>query len=124
MKVLIDRRVLEAMLHLARELHPREVVLLLRGEVDGDEIRVTELLLPPFASSGRGFAEFPAHALPIDFTVVGTAHSHPSGSSRPSTLDLNHFYSRVMMILAYPYRESDAAVFNSRGEPLPLSVRD
>ena len=124
MKVLIDRRVLEAMLHLARELHPREVVLLLRGEVDGDEIRVTELLLPPFASSGRGFAEFPAHALPIDFTVVGTAHSHPSGSSRPSTLDLNHFYSRVMMILAHPYRESNVAVYNSSGEVLFLGMME
>jgi proteasome lid subunit RPN8/RPN11 len=122
MKVHIDRRALNAMLHLAREQHPHEVILLLRGDVDGDGIRISEFLFPPFATSGSGFAGFPSHMLPIDFTIVGTAHSHPSGSWAPSTTDLNHFYSRIMMILAYPYREDAAAAYNSRGEPLPLVV--
>lgn len=122
MKVHVDRQALDAMLHLAREQHPHEVILLLRGDVDGGGIRISEFLFPPFATSGSGFAGFPAHMLPIDFTIVGTAHSHPSGSSAPSTTDLNHFYSRVMMILAYPYREDAAAAYNSRGEPLPLVV--
>ena len=122
MRVNIDRQVLDAMLHLAREQHPHEVILLLRGVAKKDDIRISELLLPPFASAGTGFAEFPLHMLPIDFTIVGTAHSHPSGSATPSTQDLNNFYSRVMVILAYPYRESDAAAFNSRGESIMIGV--
>ena len=122
MKVYIDRQAFDAMLRLAREQHPHEVILLLRGGVNRDGIRISEFLFPPFATSGSGFAGFPSHMLPIDFTIVGTAHSHPSGSSAPSTTDLNHFYSRVMMILAYPYREDTAAAYNSRGEPLPLVV--
>jgi proteasome lid subunit RPN8/RPN11 len=122
MKTHIDRQALEAMLHLAREQHPHEVIILLRGKVKRDEMWITEFLFPPFATSGRRFAESPSHMLPIDFTVIGTAHSHPSGELRPSTTDLNHFYSRIMIILAYPYRESKVAAFNSRGELLPLVV--
>ncbi|MCW3979748.1 MAG: Mov34/MPN/PAD-1 family protein [Candidatus Bathyarchaeota archaeon] len=122
MKVHIDRQALDAMLHLSRVQHPREVVLLLRGETINDEVHISEFLFPPFATSGRSFAEFPLHMLPIDFTVVGTAHSHPSGSLRPSTRDLNNFYSRVMVILAFPYREGDAAAYNSKGESIQLGV--
>lgn len=122
MKVLIDRQVLEAMLNLAREIHPREVVLLLRGKINRGDIKIEEYLLPPFASSGRGFARFPPHMLPIDFSIVGTAHSHPSISSTPSAADLNHFYSRVMMIFPYPYTEERAAAYNAKGERLPLSI--
>ncbi len=122
MKAYIDRQALEAMLHLAREQHPHEVVLLLRGEISNDEVHISEFLFPPFATAGRSFAEFPLHMLPIDFTIVGTAHSHPSGSVRPSTQDLNNFYSRVMIILAFPYREGDMAAYNSKGESIPLGV--
>ena len=122
MKAYIDRRALEAMLHLAREQHPHEVVFLLRGKMSNEEIRISEFLFPPFATAGKSFVEFPLHMLPIDFTILGTAHSHPSGSAKPSTRDLNNFYSRVMVILAFPYREGDAAAYNSKGEPIPLGV--
>lgn len=122
LKAHIERQTLDAMLHLSREQHPHEVVLLLRGETINDEVHISEFLFPPFATAGRSFAEFPLRMLPIDFTIVGTTHSHPSGSPRPSTRDLNNFYSRVMIILAFPYREGDAAAYNSKGEPFPLDV--
>lgn len=122
MKVLIDRKTLEAMMSFARENHPHEVVLLLRGKREKDAFFIEEFLFPPFASSGRGFAQFPPHMLPIDFSIVGTAHSHPSGSTKPSASDLNNFYGRFMMILAYPYGREDAAAFNSRGENLAIEI--
>ncbi len=122
MKITIGRGLLESVLELARELHPQEVVLLLRGKVSRGEILIEDFLLPPFASAGLNFAQFPSHMLPIDFSIVGTAHSHPSGSASPSAADLNHFYGRVMLILAYPYRETSVAAYNSRGERLPFSL--
>jgi proteasome lid subunit RPN8/RPN11 len=122
MKIATGRGLLESALDLARELHPQEVVLLLRGKVSRGEIRIEDFLLPPFASAGLDFAQFPSHMLPIDFSIVGTAHSHPSGSVSPSAADLNHFYGRVMLILAYPYRETSVAVYNSRGERLIFSL--
>ena len=79
-------------------------------------------LIPPFAVSGSSFAEFPAHVLPIDFSIVGTAHSHPSGIPSPSLGDLNNFYGRIMIIFAYPFTLKHVAAFNSRGKELSLEV--
>ena len=124
MEVVIERELLRSMLSFARAKHPNEIVLLLRGETDGGEMIIEEFLLPPFGTSGRGFAEFRPHMLPIDFSIVGTSHSHPSGSAGPSPTDLNHFYARVMMIVAYPYTDECVAAYNSRGEALPLKIRD
>ena len=123
MKITIGRGLLESVLGLARELHPQEVVLLLRGKASRGEILIEDFLLPPFASAGLDFAQFPSHMLPIDFSIVGTAHSHPSGSASPSATDLNHFYGRVMLILSHPYRERSVAAYNSKGEPLPIDLK-
>jgi proteasome lid subunit RPN8/RPN11 len=111
------------MLYFARGKHPNEIVLLLRGEADGGEVIIEEFLLPPFGTSGRGFAAFRPHMLPIDFSIVGTSHSHPSGSTRPSPTDLNHFYARVMLIVAYPYMDECVAAYNSKGEALLLQIK-
>jgi proteasome lid subunit RPN8/RPN11 len=102
--------------------NPHEAILLLRGRVSRDEIIVEEHLLPPFATAGRGFAEFPHHMLPIDFSIVGTLHSHPSGSPRPSPTDLNHLYGRIMVIVAHPYTRDWVAVYDKKGERVPLEI--
>ena len=118
----IRRGVLRSMLAWAGERHPNEIVLLLRGHVDNDVARIDEFLFPPHASGGRGFTQFPAHMLPIDFSIIGTAHSHPAGSHRPSPTDLNKFYGKVMMILAYPYREDCVGVYDRQEEPLGVEL--
>jgi proteasome lid subunit RPN8/RPN11 len=61
--------------------------------------------------------------LPMDFSFMGTAHSHPSGVLKPSVPDMNNFYGRLMMITAYPYEtESSLAVFNSSGNSVEYEV--
>ena len=124
MNVVVPGELLDSMLTFARMQHPREVILLLRGSVSRDEIALEEHLFPPFASSGRGFAQFSPSMLPIDFSIVGTLHSHPSGSPRPSPTDLNHLYGRIMVIIAYPYTRDHVAVYDKRGERLPLEVSE
>ncbi len=122
MNVTIPGELLDTILSFARMQHPREAILLLRGSVGRDGITLEEHLLPPFARTGRGFAQFSPHMLPIDFSIVGTLHSHPSGSPRLSPTDLNHFYGRIMMIVAYPYTRDRAAVYNKKGERMPLEI--
>ena len=122
MRVQIRGDVLRSILAWAGERHPNEIILLLRGKVEKEVARVDEFLFPPFASGGRSFAQFPTHMLPIDFSVIGTVHSHPSGSPRPSPTDLNKFYGKVMMILGYPYRVDCVRAYDSRGEPLKIEV--
>lgn len=121
--VSIRRELLEFILENARYLHPRETVLLLRGKVKKNVILITDLLIPPLATYGHGFSSFPPTALPVDFSIMGTTHSHPSGSLKPSTKDLNQAYGRILMIAAHPYEnEADVAVYDRNGNRLELQV--
>jgi proteasome lid subunit RPN8/RPN11 len=121
--VLIERPVIDSILSYARMLHPREAILLLKGKVDKHRIVVNDTQIPPLATHGNTFSTFPLHMLPIDFSIIGVAHSHPSGALRPSVTDLNKFYGRIMVITAYPYRsEKNLAIFDREGKPLKFEV--
>ena len=121
--ILIEREVVDSILSYAQMLHPREAILLLKGEVDKYRILVNDTQIPPLATHGNTFSTFPLHMLPIDFSIVGVAHSHPSGALRPSVTDLNKFYGRIMIITAYPYRsEKNIAIFDREGKPLKYEV--
>ncbi|MEJ5326965.1 MAG: Mov34/MPN/PAD-1 family protein [Candidatus Bathyarchaeia archaeon] len=114
---------LEAIFEGARRLYPRETILLLRGKKRKDVIFIEELVVPPLATYGDGFANIPLHMLPIDFSIVGTVHSHPSGNLEPSDVDFNHFFGRILMIVGFPFsNQKDVAVYNSRGEKLLLQI--
>jgi proteasome lid subunit RPN8/RPN11 len=107
----------------ARYLHPKETILMLRGKKKKDVMHLVDLVVPPLATYGHGFANYPLHLLPMDFSLVGTVHSHPSGNKTPSEVDFNHFFGRIMMIVGYPYaNEHDVVVYNSDGERLPLQI--
>ena len=116
-------KLLKAILEGARQLYPKETILLLRGKKGEDAIRVLELVVPPLATYGRSFANVPLHMLPMDFSIVGTVHSHPSGNLAPSDVDFNHFFGRVLMIVGFPFAGAEnVAVYNSNGEKLRLQI--
>lgn len=121
--VLIERVVIDSILSYAQMLHPREAILLLKGKVNKHKIAVNDTQIPPLATHGNTFSAFPLHTLPIDFSIVGIAHSHPSGALHPSVTDLNKFYGRIMVITAYPYRsEKNLAMFDNEGKTLKYEV--
>jgi len=103
--------------------YPNEAILLLRGKIRKDEILISDVLIPPLATHGRGFSTFPRFMLPMDLSVMGVSHSHPSGALHPSIQDLNHFYGRIMVITAYPFQSyNDIGVFNNHGDRLQHEV--
>ena len=123
--VLIDRSVIDSVLTYAKIFHPKEGILLLRGINKKDEISVNEVVIPPFSVHGYGFSNFPLHTLPLDLSIMGTAHSHPSGVLSPSLEDLNHFYSRIMVITAYPYSsEKQLVVYDRDGKVVEYGIID
>ncbi|RLI26369.1 MAG: peptidase [Candidatus Hecatellales archaeon] len=116
--------VLEGLLAYARHMHPREILLLLRGKISEGILWIKEFLIPPFAVHSEGFSSFSPWFLPLDPSIAGTVHSHPSGSLKPSVEDLNHFYGRVMVIVAHPYHsESDTAAYSKDGRRLPVITK-
>jgi len=121
----INKELLEAILEGAKRLYPKETMLLLRGRKSKKSVEINDLLIPPLATYGRGFSSLPLHMLPMDFSLVGTAHSHPSGNLTPSHTDLNHFFGVVLMITAFPFRNKEnVAVYNRGGEKLTLQVTE
>lgn len=124
LKIVRFRRIVaDSILSYSIHAHPKEGILLLRGKTEKDNVLITEVLIPPLATHGRGFSGFSSFMLPMDLSVIGISHSHPSGALRPSIHDLNHFYGKIMVIAAFPYESyNDIGVFNSHGDRLQHEV--
>ena len=118
----IRKRTLRMIMAASKSQYPEEFGAMLRAE--GDVIN--ELMLLPGTVSGERHAIFQFHNLPIDFTVVGTVHSHPSGDCYPSDADLALFrkYGWVHIISGEPFDMHSWAAFDGKGEPIELSVVD
>mgnify|MGYP000592536286 CR=1 FL=1 len=122
-RIYIKRSVVSGILEYASACHPKEGILLLKGRVDKNKIMIEEVEIPPLSIRGLGFSSFQPYMLPIDFSIIGTAHSHPSGVLRPSSTDMNKFYGRIMIIAAYPYSsEENLAVFDGKGNSLEYEI--
>ncbi len=123
MSISIRKELFETLLESAKAVHPKETILLLRGKANRVAINVSEILIPPLAMHGRGFSSFPTHMLPIDFSIIGVAHSHPSGSLRPSVGDLNHPFGKITIIMASPYAGIESmAAYDRVGKRLTIRV--
>ena len=123
LSVVIEEKLLRAILEGAKRLYPREMILLLRGQKKKSELNISEVLVPPLATHGANFADVRLHMLPMDFSIIGTVHSHPSGNLTPSHTDLNHIFGIVLMIIGFPFADKrNAAVYNRSGEKLPLQI--
>lgn len=120
--IIIKHDVFKAMQDFAEYNHPNEIILLLRGKREKDDIIITDFLLPPFGFGGRAFASFPSHMLPIDLTIMGTVHSHPSGVLSPSVGDMHNFYGRVMIIIGPPYNSPHIAAYNKNGDRFKVTI--
>ena len=121
--VRFEKSVADSILSYAIGAYPKEAILLLRGRTEKDVILINDVLIPPLATHGSGFSSFPHMMLPMDLSVMGVSHSHPSGHLEPSIHDLNHFYGKIMVITAYPFQSyGDIGVFNSHGNRLPHEV--
>jgi len=123
LEVFVERAVVDSILSYAQIFHPSESILLLKGKVSKHKLVVDDIQIPPLATHGSTFSGFPLSTLPIDFSVIGVAHSHPSGALRPSITDLNKFYGRIMLITAYPYQsEQNIIILDRKGTQLKYAV--
>jgi proteasome lid subunit RPN8/RPN11 len=119
----IPQDIMECIYAGAKQLYPRESFLLLRGKKSKGVIKITDLVLAPFATHGRGFANFNPYMFSGDFSLVGTVHSHPSGNISPSHVDMNYFFGRILMIVGFPFDGPNCvAVYDANGEKLPINI--
>ena len=123
-RIVITRQAADGIITYSKTHHPNGAILVLQGKKDKDEIVVNGLIIPPFSMSGPFYSGFPVYDLPFDLSYIGTAHSHPGGSNRPSLDDLNHFYGMVSIIISHPYEDRTIGAYDRNGNSLELRIVD
>lgn len=118
----IERSCIDLIKESAKSVHPREFAGML--SVGDDKSIISEVVLLPGTISGDSHAIFRLYMMPIDYSIVGTVHSHPSPFPTPSEADLHLFekYGRVHIIMAMPYDDNSWRAYNFRGESIELEV--
>ena len=116
----IHKSVIEMIMAAAKDSHPNEFACVLRGEKG----IITEVLLVPGTVTGNRSALLRLHMMPIDFTIVGSAHSHPSPNFHPSRADIGFFanFGPVHIIASYPYSLDSWRSYGRNGKPVDLKV--
>jgi len=116
----IKKKTLKMILESSKSSHPNEFGALLRV-IEGE---IGELVLLPGTISGGRHAIFHLDMLPIDYSIIGSVHSHPSGNYLPSEADLNFFPKSgiIHIIVRYPYSMNDWAAYDVSGNRIRLEV--
>ena len=119
----IKRDTLNFILESAKSTYPNEFGGFLRVDTD-DKYTIKEILILPGTISGDSHAIFKLHMLPIDFSIVGTVHSHPSYSNHPSDADILFFKKtgKVHIIVAIPFDTKSWRAYDFNGEEISLIV--
>lgn len=116
----INQDTLRLLIRMGEESHPREFAALLTGEKGV----ITGINLIPGTVTGYQSASVFFDMVPLNFGVIGSAHSHPNGIISPSDADIE-FFSRCgdcHIIIGYPYEEGSWRCFYPNGENRPLEV--
>ena len=119
----IKKKCLGLILECAKSNFPNEFGGLLR--VDSlSKHTIIEVIILPGTISGDSHAIFKLHMLPIDFSIVGTVHSHPSPSTRPSKADLALFnkYGKIHLITANPFNEYSWKTYDHSGKEIKVEI--
>lgn len=116
----IRRSVLELIMAAARENYPNEW----SGQLRARNGVIFELTMLPGTLVGRDNALVNLWMLPIDHSVVGSVHSHPSGNYGPSDADREFFqkFGSVHLIVGRPYNLRTWQAYDYDGEPIVLEI--
>jgi proteasome lid subunit RPN8/RPN11 len=121
--IIISRSAADGIISYSKGLHPNEALLVLQGKTTREQVIIEGLVIPPFALSGPYYSGYSNFYLPSDSSYVGSAHSHPGGSNRPSLEDLNRgFYGAVSIIIAHPYEDRTMAAYDRNGNKLEIKI--
>lgn len=133
----IARDTLEFALEASEDTHPKEFMGVMqatdasrleftggRPEEDGEV--VTDIMMIPGTKTGEAMASIREDMIPTGMGSVGSVHSHPSGSDRPSDEDLRTFSKKGKrhIIIGYPYDFDSWQCYSREGEPVDLPVYD
>jgi len=110
----IKKQLLEEICNAAKNYYPNEFMCFLFGNKE----TIEEIVLLP-NTSGKDFAQISPTVIPIDEQILGSLHSHPNGSARPSEADKQFFRRhKINAIIDGSYLPERVNFFNSKGEQI------
>lgn len=121
-RVVITREAADGIISFAKTWHPNEAILILQGKKKDNVVTIDGLVIPPFSANGPFYSGFSLYDLPLNGAYVGTAHSHPGASNRPSLEDLNHFFGLVSVIISFPYEDETIGAWDREGNGLEVTI--
>jgi proteasome lid subunit RPN8/RPN11 len=122
--IYLTKDLIENIKDLAKNNHPREFIALTDGRIKNNNLIISSIRMESFQSSNES-ARFQNVFFPLtDFK--GLVHSHPKPSNRPSSKDRRTFnkYPGVHIIICYPYREEDIAVYDLNANKINYNIKN
>jgi proteasome lid subunit RPN8/RPN11 len=121
-KIIIEKEVIDAIVELAQQTLPKEFIAFLEGKVKKSTLRIYRLNYQEYIAN-------PSYTVykmdfPIASDIVGTAHSHPGPSNRPSKADLQSFSKKglVHLIIRMPYSSQTIQAYDMKGNAISYEV--
>ncbi len=110
----IKRAILEGLLDAAKNTYPNEFFALL-GSRNRNGV-IDEVVVVP-AVFGKQHAIVKGR-IPVDFSIIGSVHSHPGRSNMPSQADIRSFpsFGKVHFIISFPFNIENVNVVDLRGK--------
>jgi len=126
MGIFIKRRAFLSALAGAKAASPNEFVCLLQGNRVEKDLVIEDTLIPPGIMTSETMTSFSDWMLPWIEGLVGTFHSHPEGSARPSREDRWLFSQKggIHFIAAGPFRACDVAAYLGNGKKVEFEVNN
>lgn len=124
-EVRVDREVLESAIYYSKESYPNEFLAFFDGEIKDKVLYITGLIFLPGERSERS-AIIHTELIPINTKYMGSVHSHPGPSARPSDADLMTFsrHGYFHMIVCLPYSLETFKAYDRYGQPADYTVGD
>jgi proteasome lid subunit RPN8/RPN11 len=119
--IAITQDVIDNIILLAKENHPKEFVIFLNGKIIDKRLVIDGLLYQEYFASENAAA--PIFHFP-DKTFYGSAHSHPGFSNKPSTADKQFFRKMgiINIIICRPYDINSMRFYNHEGEEINVEI--
>lgn len=117
----IKKGLIDDLLQASKNTFPDEFFCLLGG--NAKQQSVEEFVVIP-AVFGKQHTLVQDWLKPVDKSIVGSVHSHPSPNNFPSDADIRSFprFGEIHLIFAYPFREQDARLFDARGKEIKFEL--
>lgn len=124
-EVRVDREVLDSVIYYSKKSYPNEFLAFFDGQILDKVLYITSLIFLPGETCETG-AVVHTELLPMNSKYMGSVHSHPGPSARPSDADLKTFsrHGYFHMIVCLPYSLETFKSYDRYGQPMDYTIGD